>query len=117
MRRLYSRTRGEINNLALAFAGDEAYWFAFHPYYKDFLIQAKRPYVAFGCGSEQQLFLMPLEDFQPWLDGFYITEKDDKMYWHVQIYRDGAKWKLKRRQGVGDIDITKYFIPVRSTGK
>ncbi|WP_170319824.1 hypothetical protein [Polyangium spumosum] len=99
------------------FAGDEAYWFAFHPYYLEFLTQTKRAYVAFGCGSEQQIFLVPLDDFRPWLEGSYTTEKEGRLYWHVQIYRDGSKWWLKRRQGVGDIEVTKFLLTPRAANQ
>lgn len=95
----------------------EEYWFAFHFHYREFLARAKRALVAFGCGSEQQLLAIPLKEFLPWLDALNVTENDNQRYWHVRISRDGQTWKIKRRQGIGDIDITKYFIPVRSTTK
>lgn len=95
----------------------EEYWFAFHFYYREFLERAKRAIVAFGCGSEQQLLVIPLKDFQSWLDGLNVTENDNQRYWHVRISHDGRTWKLKRRQGVGDIDITRYLIPSRPPKK
>jgi len=97
--------------------GEESYWFAFHLHYQEFLAHAKCGYVAFGCGSEQQLFVIPYEDFFPWLEGFSRTENETQIYWHVRIYREDLKWKIKRRQGVGDIDITRYLIPSRASKK
>jgi hypothetical protein len=92
------------------FAGDEAYWFAFHPYYLDFLKQADQAFVSFGCGSDAQLFLIPLSAFEPWLEGSYVTKREDRFYWHVQIFRDGASWYLKRKQQVGNVDLTAFLI-------
>ena len=36
-----------------------SYWFAFHPHQQQFLREHPTAYVAFGCGSSQQLVLIP----------------------------------------------------------
>lgn len=99
------------------FAGDEAYWFAYHPYYTTFLQQAERQYVTFGCGAAEQLFVFPLSVFAPWLEGSYVTRRDEKFYWHVQLFREGAKWYLKRRQQAGNVEVTKYLLPATSASR
>lgn len=91
------------------FAGDESYWFAYHPYYLEFLDGAVRRLATFGCGSETQMFVFPLDEFQPWLDGSYVTRRGDKFYWHVQLFREGAHWFLKRSKQVGNIDVTRFL--------
>ena len=91
------------------FAGDEAYWFAFHPYYLDFLKEGERAFAAFGCGSDKQLFVFPLADFEPSLEDSYMTKRDDRFYWHVQIYREGTRWYLKRRQQAEEVQIGRYL--------
>jgi len=37
-----------------------SYWFAFHPYYPERLEKHGQKFIAWGCGSEKQLILMPL---------------------------------------------------------
>jgi hypothetical protein len=98
------------------FAGDEAYWFAFHPYYLDFLKGSERAFAAFGCGSDQQLFVFPLADFEPWLEESYMTKREDRFYWHVQIYREGSRWYLKRRQQAPEVQLTQYLAPPSQKG-
>jgi hypothetical protein len=94
------------------FYGDESYWFAFHPYYFEFLKGAERPFAAFGCGSEQKLFLFPAIDLEPWLSGAYVTNRNDRFYWHVQLYREGDRWWFKRRQEKGNLEVTRYLLPL-----
>jgi hypothetical protein len=51
------------------------YWFAFNPHQKESLESARTSYVAFGCGSADQLLLIPFQDFSQWLDGMNVTER------------------------------------------
>jgi hypothetical protein len=90
--------------------GNDFYWFAFHPYYFDFLKGSERPLAAFGCGSEQKIFLFPAADLEPWFSGAYVTKRDDTFYWHVQLYREGSTWWFKRRQEKGNIEVTRYLL-------
>jgi hypothetical protein len=98
------------------FAGDEAYWFAFHPYYLEFLKGSEQAFATFGCGSDQQLFVFPLTDFEPWLEESYITKREDRFYWHVQIYREGSRWYIKRRQQAPEVQLTRYLAPPSQKG-
>ena len=91
--------------------GQPNYWFAFHPHQKEFLSNAQSSYAAFGCGSENQLLLIPFAEFNKWLDGLWVTESEDRFYWHVVIYRENGKYVLHRKKGEQNIDITKYILP------
>lgn len=86
------------------------YWFAFHPAQKQHLEKAKQAYVAFGCGSENILFLVLLEEFVSWLPGLNKSIKGERYYWHVQISELNGKWLLLRKTGQKDVDISKYLI-------
>lgn len=55
-----------------------SYWFAFHPHQKEVLKGAPKSYVAFGCGTNKRVLLIPFSDFDSWLDGLRMTEKDDR---------------------------------------
>ena len=86
------------------------YWFAFHPHQQAFLEKHPTAYVAFGCGSSEQLILVPYVDFKPWLQSTWITENGDRTYWHVVIYRDGAAYTLRLKKGSKAIDLTPYVV-------
>ena len=86
------------------------YWFAFHPHQKEFLLASENSYVAFGCGSEDQLLLIPFSGFEQWLDGLWVTESEDRFYWHVVIYREEGGFVLHRKKGEDRISLSKYVV-------
>lgn len=90
--------------------GPDYFWFGFYPHQRDFLDQYAKAFVAFGCGSENQILNIPFNDFKKWLDGFNITEKPDRFYWHVHISKEGDKFILQRKKGFEHIDISKYLM-------
>ena len=93
-------------------SGQPAYWFAFHPHQQDFLRTSKAAFVAFGCGSPDRLLMIPFAEFQPLLDGLNVTDKGDRTYWHVPIVRSGAaSFKLLRRRGRSNVDLSHYLLP------
>jgi hypothetical protein len=71
---------------------DERYWFGFHPHQKDFLKNYKESFVSFGCGSDKIIFVIPFDKFEPLLKNMNITEKDDRMYWHIVISNINGKY-------------------------
>lgn len=90
----------------------EKFWFAFHLHQEEFLNGFKYGYVAYGCGSSKNTFLIPFKDFQPWVKNLWTTEKDDRMYWHVVIHHRENKFLLAQPQisKGATVDITKYKI-------
>jgi len=86
------------------------FWFAFHPHQRDFLKQSQQAFVAYGCGDENTLFLIPFKVFLPWLDSFGTTERADRSYWHVKIRRDGNTYFMTTLAGSQDYEITKYLV-------
>jgi hypothetical protein len=90
--------------------GNPSYWFAFHPHQSDYLADADRSYVAFGCGSEQQLLLIPYDKFALWLDGMNETTTKDRTYKHVSISYSDGRLELVRKQGWPRVDLTPYLI-------
>lgn len=87
------------------------YWFAFHPHQKEFLEKSSESFIAFGCGSEKQLLLIPYTEFRNWISGMWTTESDDRFYWHVVINREDRTFILYRRKGQAQVDLTKYLLP------
>lgn len=86
------------------------YWFAFRPHQGDFLAAASQSYVAFGCGDAKTLFLIPYDDFKPWLDSFNKTQRTDHFYWHVKIRQSGKSFVMIGRARTKNFDITKYLL-------
>ena len=88
----------------------KSYWFAFHPHQQTRLRDADRGFVAFGCGSERVVVLIPYADFEPWIEGLNVTQLPDRMYWHVSIFREGAKLVLHRKKGFDKVDLTRFLL-------
>jgi hypothetical protein len=91
--------------------GQTSYWFAFHPHQKEFLESAQEAYVAFGCGSQERILLVPFADFASWLDGMNVTQREERFYWHVSIFQENDKFVLHRKRGQPRIDLTPHFLP------
>jgi len=86
------------------------FWFAFQAHQEEFLSGAVNAFVAFGCGDADTLFLIPFEEFKPWLECFNKTELPDRFYWHVKIRKTNKIFAMTGRAGTRDFDITKYRI-------
>jgi hypothetical protein len=54
-------------------------------------------------------------EFEQWLDGFNTTQKEDRLYWHVIIYRKGDNYTLQRKKGEKAVELTKYLMPEKTT--
>lgn len=98
----YSRTYGV--------APEGGFWFAFHPYQKEYLEEAAQGFVAFACGDAATVLLIPLGEFSRWLPGMHETISPDRRYWHVRIKRKGGRFTMNRRKGQERIDLTKYLV-------
>jgi len=90
----------------------QKYWFAFHPHQQDFLTTFENAYIAYGCGSSENTFLIPYKEFEPFIKNFWTTENEDRMYWHVVIHYRDKKYYLAQPviERGSMIDITKYKI-------
>ena len=98
----YSRTYGA--------APEGGFWFAFHPYQKEFLDEAKQGFVSFACGDAATVLLIPVAEFSRWLPGLHDTVTPDRRYWHVRIKRKSGRFIMNRRKGHERIDLTKYLV-------
>lgn len=90
----------------------EKFWFAFHPHQNDFLKTLDHAYVSYGCGSPENLFLIPYKEFEPLVKNLWTTENEDRMYWHVVIHHRENKFFIAQPEieRGSMIDITKYKI-------
>jgi hypothetical protein len=88
------------------------YWFGFHTYQKDILEKYKSGWIAFGCGSEKTILLIPIKDFVVWTDDLNTTIKENGYYWHVQITEIKGAFMLRLKEGKSPVDLTKYLIKI-----
>lgn len=87
------------------------YWFAFHEHQLNRLSEAPSAYACFGCGSPDQIAILPLNFIQSQLEGMNQTTRDDgRLYWHVQINCEGKRWIMHRRKGFVWPDITSMML-------
>jgi hypothetical protein len=116
-RSLYASSNGDalvcccVSKEYLDSATQKGYWYAFHPHQVTRLHQAKRAFVAFGCGSAEQIVLIPFSDFEPLLKDMNVTRRPTgKSYWHVVIRNSSGRWVLVRKAGFEKVDVSKFLI-------
>jgi hypothetical protein len=92
-------------------SGGPGYWFAFHQHQLEKLSEASSAYACFGCGSPEQIAVLPLEFMKSQLEGMNQTIREDgRLYWHVQIHREGGKWVMHRRKEYDRPEITTMML-------
>ena len=58
------------------------------------------------------MLLIPFETLEPWLDGLWRTQRNDRMFWHVRINVEGSELKLNRKKGFDDIPVSRFLVPL-----
>jgi hypothetical protein len=91
-----------------------SYWFAFHPYQREFLETGHESFLVLGCGSKSLVLVIPFADLKKWLDDLWTTELEDRMYWHIRLQQEGTRLLLNRRKGLGALDVTHYLLSAPS---
>jgi len=86
------------------------YWYGFHDHQRQTLASAKKAYVGLGCGSEKTILLVPFAEFEKWLEGMLLTERDDTHFWHVVVCVEHDRYLIHRKKGHDDINVTQYRI-------
>lgn len=85
------------------------YWYAFHPTQQAFLKEGNSSFIALGCGSADQIILIPTDEFFRHLPNMRTTESKDRFYWHVEIFKKGKKFLLNKPTPEG-VDVTRFII-------
>lgn len=91
---------------------DAKYWFAFHPHYGDFLDKYKKAYVSYGCSNPNVVFLIPYSVIKENLKYMWTTEKKDKVYYHIYIFKKEREYflQLPNNENEGYLNISGYII-------
>lgn len=73
----------------------QPYWYAYHPKWDDFLADADRGLMVFGCIDRPEAFAIPQEDMQRILPSLNQTVKPDGThYWHVKLAEEAGSLVL-----------------------
>ena len=87
------------------------YWFSLYRSQKDLLDVAEKGYLALGCGSPDDVLLIPIEEFAHLLTEMSQTDRNNKNpYWHLVLYREQDRMILSRSQGSTYVDLSQYLI-------
>lgn len=74
------------------------FWYAFHPRWHEFLKEAEKAYYILGCVGNSSGYAIPLNLLEAHLDDLYITEREDRMYWHIELVEEENQmfWLLRK---------------------
>ena len=91
---------------------DERYWYGFYSHQKDFLTNYEEAYIGFGCGSSKIIFVIPYHIVDPLLKNMNVTERDNRMYWHIEITKNDNNFFIHQPllRTNSKFDITKYKL-------
>jgi hypothetical protein len=86
------------------------FWYGFRTNQHAFLSEKQEAFVAFGCGNENLILLLPFQFFKQYLSDMpeTLSENGDLVHKHIYIQNYANKYKMKA--GDHDIDITKFLI-------
>jgi len=90
-------------------SGAIRFWYAFHPNQREFLDEGDKSFLALGCGSADQIVLIPFAEFEKHLPKMRTTESGGRYYWHVEIFKKNSKYLLNKATTEG-IDVTSYLM-------
>lgn len=85
------------------------YWFAFHMSHLSFLEETSTGYASFGCGSADNLIVLPIEKLMSLLKNCNTTDNAQRSYWHVQIIVKSGTLFMAQNEGE-HISISSYLI-------
>jgi hypothetical protein len=87
-----------------------SFWYGFRPNQAEFLDDSEDAFIAFGCGSEDLILLIPFSDFKEWVPKMGSTLNDDGelVHRHVVILESEGRYTMR----VGDeyVDVTEHKL-------
>lgn len=61
------------------------YWYAYHPAWDSFLYGGAKGFFVLGCVDRGEAFALPYSWIKLRLPELYVTEKEEKRYWHIVL--------------------------------
>jgi hypothetical protein len=86
------------------------FWYGFRPNQGEFLEQSKSSFVAFGCGSEEEILLIPFSKFKKFLRNLPVTTEEDGGITHSHVIIHNSDSRFHIRIGEEYEDITQFAI-------
>lgn len=86
------------------------YWFALHDHQWKQYFSKEEGYLALGCGSVDQLLLLPKTFMERMLPKMGKTERLDKMWWHVVIRKENGRFYFDPNRPYEREDLSDFLI-------
>jgi hypothetical protein len=86
------------------------YWWTFRSRHQQALQETATGYLALGCGSADQLLVIPFASWAKYLDSLNLVARDGHPRWFIHIRREGKRFTLHRKGGLSDADVTQYLV-------
>ena len=79
---------------------DGGYWYAYHPDWDTFLSEGSKSFFVLGCVGRDEAFVVPFDWIHSRVKLFYVTERDDRRYWHIILWPTGnGKVAIRLKDG------------------
>jgi hypothetical protein len=89
--------------------GGPSFWYGFRPNQNEFLKETKSSYIAFGCGREDAIILIPFSEFEKFVPHMVASHRDGELtHHHVLIAKSCSQFTLRLNQQM--VDISKYVL-------
>ena len=85
----------------------EYYWFAYKEYYQENLKDYKNGYIVYICEGREDILLLPIDKMEEFKKSLNRSQRG---HWHIQIYLDENKIKLRLKGKNNFKDITEYKV-------
>jgi hypothetical protein len=88
------------------------YWYAYHPHWDKFLSEARTGFFVLGCVGRSKAYMLPFEWIHQRLKFLHTTERNTKMYWHIQVEepRPGGELVLRMYKGGDDEPLDAFSL-------
>jgi len=94
--------------------GSNAYfWFRIDRSQLDFLEGVPSGWLCFGCGSAEQMLLVPTAMIVPLLVQMSETTSDTRRYWHLVVQKKNGKLVVRLLGGTDGPDLTEFLLSDR----
>jgi hypothetical protein len=88
-----------------------SFWYGLRDYQKQFIEEVEKGYLVLGCGSADEMLVIPSTTVDPWLERLNTSAKSTgTIHWHLHVFRVGEQYYLEPKQGFERIDITDFML-------
>lgn len=99
-----------LNSKTYSSPRGKSYWYGFRPNQNEFLSSQEASFVAFGCGSENKIILIPFDRFKVFIPKLKTTNDEDGKLVHSHVFIVESKEGFDMRVGDRYEDITDFVL-------